>query len=160
KSCALSPIIAIQNSSYMKISIRKFTLLLMASMLAFQSCKEAPQQKSSAEAQSQEGLPELTNEMMESAVIYEANIRQYSPQGDFASFTKDIPQLKELGVKIIWLMPIHPISMVKRKATPDLSIEDITDEAEKEKYLGSYYAIADYRGINPEFGDQEDFRNL
>jgi alpha-amylase len=41
-------------------------------------------------------------------VIYEVNIRQYSPEGTFNAFTKDIPQLKELGVKIIWVMPIFP----------------------------------------------------
>ena len=53
----------------------------------------------------------------ENSVIYEVNIRQYSPEGTFNAFTKDIPQLKELGVKIIWVMPIFPISQTKRKAT-------------------------------------------
>ena len=144
----------------MKTSIRKISLLMAASMLLLYSCKNDREENTSTPEQAQQGLPEVSDEMMESAVIYEANIRQYSAKGDFASFTQDIPQLKELGVKIIWLMPIHPISMVKRKATPDLSIEDIEDASEKEKYLGSYYAIADYRGINPEFGDQEDFREL
>ena len=42
---------------------------------------------------------------LEHAIIYEANIRQYSAEGTFEAFTKDIPQLKELGVKVIWLMP-------------------------------------------------------
>jgi len=93
-------------------------------------------------------------------VIYEANIRQYSPEGTFEAFTKDIPQLKELGVKVIWLMPIYPISMKNRKATADLSIEDIEDPEEKEKYLGSYYAISDYTAVNPEFGTLDDFDKL
>ena len=60
---------------------------------------------------------------MEHAVIYEVNIRQYSETGTFEAFTKDIPQLKELGVKIIWVMPIFPISK-KRKATGGICLFD------------------------------------
>lgn len=140
--------------------MRKTPILLLMSLLLLQSCKEASQENTVFTANQQQELAPVSDQMMESAVIYEANIRQYSSQGDFASFTKDIPQLKELGVDIIWLMPIHPISEVKRKATPDLSIEDIEDPQEREKYLGSYYAIADYTGINPEFGSEQDFREL
>ncbi len=102
----------------------------------------------------------VTNEMMETAIIYEANIRQYSPEGTFAEFTKDIPVLKELGVKIIWLMPVHPISETKRKATGDTFTSDIEDEKEREKYLGSFYAVSDYRAVHPDYGTKEDLRNL
>ena len=77
------------------------------------------------------------------SVIYEVNVRQYSESGTFEDFTKDIPRLKDLGVKIIWLMPIHPISETKRKGT-----------------LGSYYSISNYREVNPEFGNKEDFDKL
>lgn len=82
------------------------------------------------------------NEIKDS-VIYEVNVRQYSESGTFKDFTKDIPKLKDLGVKIIWLMPIHPISETKRKGT-----------------LGSYYSISNYRETNPEFGNKEDFDKL
>jgi len=75
----------------------------------------------------------------EQAVIYEVNIRQYSPEGTFNAFTKDIPILKELGVKVLWVMPIFPISKTKRKGS-----------------LGSYYAVSDFKAVNPEFGTQED----
>lgn len=85
----------------------------------------------------------ITDSDLENAVIYEANIRQYSPEGTFEAFTKDIPKLKELGVKIIWLMPIYPISTTKSKGT-----------------LGSYYAVSDYTKINPEFGTLADFQKL
>lgn len=85
----------------------------------------------------------ISDEVLESAVIYEVNIRQYSPAGTFNSFTEDIPQLKQLGVKIIWLMPIYPISTTKSKGS-----------------LGSYYAISDYTKVNPEFGNLEDVKNL
>ena len=76
-------------------------------------------------------------------VIYEANIRQYSESGKFQDFTKDIYKLKDLGVKIIWLMPIHPISKTNRKGT-----------------LGSYYSISDYKAVNPEFGNKDDLDKL
>ena len=72
-------------------------------------------------------LTPISTDMAENAVIYEANIRQYSPQGTFNAFTKDIPVLKELGVKIIWVMPINPISKVKRKAKGNLFTSEIED---------------------------------
>ena len=75
--------------------------------------------------------------------IYEVNIRQYTPEGTFNAFAEHLPRLKELGTDILWLMPIHPIGKKNRKGT-----------------LGSYYAVKDYYGINPEFGTEEDFRNL
>ena len=102
----------------------------------------------------------VTQEMMESAIIYEANIRQYSPEGSFKEFTKDIPVLKELGIKIIWLMPVHPISMTKRKAFGDKFVSDIEDENERKKYLGSYYAVSDYRGVSSDYGTKDDLRDL
>ncbi len=77
------------------------------------------------------------------ATIYEVNIRQFSSEGTFKSFQTDLPRLKKMGVDIIWLMPIHPIGEKNRKGS-----------------LGSYYAVKDYKGINPEFGNKDDFRSL
>ncbi len=107
-------------------------------------------------------LQPISDKDLETAVIYEANIRQYSPEGTFAQFTKDIPQLKQLGVKVIWLMPIFPISETKRKATGGENSKFASDfpEAEQAKYLGSYYAVSDFTAINPEFGTIKDFREL
>jgi glycosidase len=70
--------------------------------------------------------------------------------------------LKELGVKIIWVMPIFPISQTKRKATggDDSKFASEMPAAEQHKYLGSYYAVSDFKKVNPEFGTIEDFRNL
>ena len=97
---------------------------------------------------------------VENAVIYEVNIRQYSEKGTFEEFTKDIPMLKELGVNIIWAMPIFPISKTKRKATGGDFAYLIEDKEKRDKMLGSYYAVSDYGKINPEFGTIDDFRNL
>ena len=77
------------------------------------------------------------------AVIYEVNVRQYTPEGTFKAFEKYLPKLKALGVDILWLMPVNPIGQVNRKGS-----------------LGSYYAVQDYKGINPEFGTLADFKHL
>lgn len=75
--------------------------------------------------------------------IYEVNIRQYSAEGSFNAFTKALPRLKDMGVEVLWIMPIHPIGKINRKGT-----------------LGSYYSITDFKGVNPEFGTAADFKNL
>lgn len=77
------------------------------------------------------------------STIYEVNIRQFSKEGTFKSFKQHLPRLKELGVDILWLMPINPIGKLNRKGT-----------------LGSYYSVKDYVDINPEFGTKEDFKTL
>ncbi len=75
--------------------------------------------------------------------IYEVNLRQYTKEGSFKAFQKHLPRLKEMGVEILWLMPITPISQEKKKGS-----------------LGSYYACSSYVEINPEFGNKDDFRTL
>ncbi|MCZ7609434.1 MAG: alpha-amylase family glycosyl hydrolase [Ignavibacterium sp.] len=77
------------------------------------------------------------------STIYEVNIRQFSKEGTFKSFQKHLPRLKELGVDLLWLMPINPIGKLNRKGT-----------------LGSYYSVKDYVDVNPEFGTKEDFKTL
>ena len=78
-----------------------------------------------------------------SATIYEVNIRQYTPQGTFNAFAASLPRLQKLGVKILWFMPIQPISVLNRKGT-----------------LGSEYSVANYTAVNPEFGTDVDFKAL
>ncbi|MDP8220019.1 MAG: alpha-amylase family glycosyl hydrolase [Candidatus Stygibacter frigidus] len=75
--------------------------------------------------------------------IYEVNIRQYTPEGTFEAFRQHLPRLQEMGVGILWLMPINPIGELNRKGS-----------------LGSYYASKDYHEVNPEYGDKEDFTRL
>ena len=88
--------------------------------------------------------PSLTfPEKVAGSTIYEVNIRQHTPEGTILSFIKDLPRLKDLGVDILWLMPVQPIGIKERKGS-----------------LGSYYSINDYLAVNPEFGTAEDFRQL
>ncbi len=84
-----------------------------------------------------------SEDWVKDAVIYEIFPRAYSEKGTFKEIEKDIPRLKELGVTVIWLMPIHPIGEVKRKGT-----------------YGSPYSIKDYYKINPDYGTEEDLRSL
>jgi len=137
----------------------KKTIVTALAVLTLFSCKnetEKPAENSKTE------IAKFSPEVEENAVIYEVNIRQYSPEGTFNAFTKDIPQLKELGVKIIWVMPIFPISQTKRKATggDDSKFASEMPKEEQHKYLGSYYAVSDFKKVNPEFGTIEDFRSL
>lgn len=137
----------------------KRTILIALALTLLTGCKE---EKGMAVPMPEKegGLAPVSDAMMESAVIYEANIRNYSPEGTFNAFTKDIPELKKLGVKVIWLMPIYPISMKNRKTTDGRSIEEIKDPEDRKKYLGSYYAISDYTAINPDLGAEADFQKL
>lgn len=80
---------------------------------------------------------------IKTANIYEVNIRQFSPEGNLAGVAQQLPRLKEMGVNILWFMPIHPISKEKRKGT-----------------LGSYYAVGDYLDVNPEYGTLDEFKAL
>ncbi|MBP3964725.1 alpha-amylase family glycosyl hydrolase [Paenibacillus lignilyticus] len=93
--------------------------------------------------QVQKSLGTAVPDWSEKAVMYEVNIRQYTKEGTFKAFEAHLPRLKELGVDILWLMPIHPISKKNRNGT-----------------LGSYYAVDDYKAVNPEFGTEADFRAL
>jgi len=82
-------------------------------------------------------------EWIKNSVIYEVNVRQYTKEGTFKAFREHLPRLKEMGVDVLWFMPIYPISEKNRKGT-----------------LGSYYSIKDYKAVNPEFGTLEEFKEL
>ena len=79
----------------------------------------------------------------EQAVLYQVNVRQYTPSGTFRAFEAELPRLDSMGVDILWLMPIQPIGKVKRKGS-----------------LGSQYSVREYRGINKEFGTMVDLKHL
>lgn len=75
--------------------------------------------------------------------IYEVNVRQYTQSGTFAAFETHLERLKEMGVGILWFMPIHPIGEQNRLGS-----------------LGSYYSVKDYLAVNPEFGTMDEFKAL
>ncbi len=144
----------------MKSKILSFVLFAIIVASSCQNVSKTAGEVKKSHLPEQKTTSLVNKELIGSAVIYEANIRQYSPEGTLQAFARDIPKLKELGVKIIWLMPIYPISAVKRKATGDKFVSDITDENEKAKYLGSPYAVSDYKKVNPDLGNLKDLQNL
>ena len=80
---------------------------------------------------------------MRSSVVYEIYPRNFSPEGDFNGITARLDELKDLGVNILWLMPIHPLGEKMRKGT-----------------LGSPYSVRDYYAINPDYGTEADLKRL
>ena len=75
--------------------------------------------------------------------IYEVNVRQYTQEGTFKAFEKEMPRLKNMGIKTLWFMPVTPIAQQNKKGS-----------------LGSQYAAADYTSINPEFGTMDEFKHM
>ena len=85
----------------------------------------------------------LPVEWSKNLTIYEVNLRQYTKSGTIKEFEAHLPRLKNLGVGILWFMPIQPIGVLERKGT-----------------LGSYYSIRDYRTVDPACGTLEEFAAL
>ncbi len=84
-----------------------------------------------------------SQDWVKDAVIYEIFPRQYSAKGDFNSITADLDRLQNLGITVLWVMPIHPIGKLKAKGT-----------------VGSPYAVKDFYAINPDYGTSDDFKRL
>lgn len=76
-------------------------------------------------------------------VMYEVFVRNFTPEGTFKAMLAHLPRLKELGVNTLWLMPIQPTGLVRKKGT-----------------YGSPYAISNYTAIHPDLGTAADFRQL
>ncbi len=111
-------------------------IVLIASSFSSTAAQQPPRDiaKESARA---------TREWVRDGVIYEIYPRAFSPSGNFNGITAQLDRLKDLGVTILWLMPIHPIGQEKKKGT-----------------IGSPYAVRDYYAINPDYGTKEDLKRL
>lgn len=110
-------------------------------MLCLQSCQNSTNVKTPANnnTPSTVAFEKKAPDWYKNAVIYEVNVRHYTPEGTLKAFATHLPRLKELGVDVLWLMPIYPISKVKRKGI-----------------VGSPYAVHDYKAVNPDFGTTQD----
>jgi len=123
-------------------NILTFTLI---SLLLVACSNNQPQL---VESTNQENIAPVSQELKhvewsKNATIYEANIRQMTPEGTFKALEAKLSEIKDLGIEIIWLMPIQPIGELNRKGG-----------------LGSYYSVMDYTAVNPEFGSMDDFKSL
>jgi len=124
---------------------RIFFLAATGSIIFFAGCNSAGKEKPTAD---EKYIPKKYVELQhpewsKNATIYEVNVRQYTKEGTFKAFEPHLQRLKDMGIDIIWLMPIHPIGEEKRKGT-----------------LGSEYSVKDYYGVNSEYGTMEDFKAL
>ena len=97
-----------------------------------------------------EERPLATPDWVKNAVIYQANIRQFSKKGTFNAFSEDLERIAALGVDMIWFMPIYPLCETNKKTHPEATTEN----------LGSHYAVYDFFSVNPRYGTPEDFRNV
>jgi glycosidase len=80
---------------------------------------------------------------LRSAVMYEVFPRNFSAEGNLNAITARLDELKDLGVDIVWLMPVQPIGEKMKKGT-----------------VGSPFAVRDFYAINPDYGTTNDFKRL
>jgi len=107
-------------------------------------CQNQTSQKNEPANQKLENISHVVHpEWSKNANIYEVNLRQFTKEGSITAFLKEIPRLKNMGVDILWMMPIHPIGIKNRKGT-----------------LGSYYSVKDYTAVNPELGYFDEFKSM
>jgi cyclomaltodextrinase len=132
--CPLRITFALNKNNKITMYCKKNTLLIFAiSILLFWgSCTSSSKISSSKKAKD-----------WTSSNIYEVNVRQFSAEGTFKAFETQLPRLKDMGVDIVWLMPIHPIGKLNRKGG-----------------MGSHYSVQDYKGVNPDYGTLDDFKHL
>lgn len=127
------------NSNYHSSLSRILSLFALGLFMFTAACTQ-PSTVDSAAPVSKVTQPEWSK----NATIYEVNVRQYTPEGTFSAFSEHLPRLKEMGVDILWFMPIHPIGKINRK--------------ENENSMGSYYSVQDYKAVSSDYGTAEDFR--
>ena len=122
----------------------KIKLYLVSSLLAMVALAHGPHpfaQDAGTTITSQPARPSPA--WLKSGVIYQIFTRSFSPEGNLNGVTSRLDELENLGVNILWLMPIHPHGEVKKKGT-----------------LGSSYAVRDYYAIDPAYGAKDDLRRL
>ena len=127
------------NLQYQPMKHTFHILIAMCWLMACNSSSTDQEQSEKTTTTVEVAFPERAKDMN----IYEVNIRQYTPEGTIKAFANHLPRLQEMGVDILWVMPVQPISEKNRKGP-----------------LGSYYSISDYTAVNPNFGTKEDFKAM
>lgn len=122
-------------------SLLPFLLFFAA---AFTACKDSKKQSTSDSNQNATAV--IDSNWFVASNIYEVNLRQYTSEGTIKAFEKSLPRLKEMGVEILWFMPITPIGIEGRK--------------ESAKDMGSYYAVRNYTAFNEDYGTMDDWKSF
>jgi len=127
----------------MKISSFKFAALLLVIIMSSLPDTDAARAQTSPPRDFSKETARAVPAWVRDGVVYEIFPRNFSARGNFAGITADLDRLKQLGVNILWLMPIHPTGRERAKGT-----------------LGSPYAVRDYYAVNPDYGTAADFKRL
>ncbi|RYY66426.1 MAG: DUF3459 domain-containing protein [Chitinophagaceae bacterium] len=132
------------SNKLLNMSIPKLFSFILASVCFFSSCKDPKKinDGSSVVGKGDSAVP--VKQWWLASNVYEVNLRQYSKAGSINEFAKSLPRLKEMGVEILWFMPVTPIGVEGRK--------------ENEKQMGSYYAVRNYTAFNEDYGSMEDWK--
>lgn len=125
----------------MKSNINFVYVLLLT--LAFVSCSSSDDDSNTPAPYPQYGTSFGNMPSKEDAIIYQVNLRAFSQAGTLKGVQDRLTQIKELGVNVIYLMPVFPVG-----------------EERASGQLGSPYAVKDYKAVNPDFGTLEDLRTL
>jgi len=128
-------------SSWFSFAALRLCASTILVILFLTSTSSIPLQQSSPDVSKDTARP--SRDWVRDGVIYEIYPRAFSQQGNFNAITARLDELKDLGVTILWLMPIHPIGQEKKKGT-----------------IGSPYAVRDYYAINPDYGTAGDLKRL
>lgn len=96
-----------------------------------------------AEAGSTNAIARQSPGWLRKAVMYEVFPRDFSAAGNFNAISARLDDLKNLGVDVLWLMPIHPLGEKLKKGA-----------------IGSPYCVRDFYAINPDYGTTNDFKQL
>ena len=121
--------------------MNKPSLLLVPLLTAMTALSPCPSTATNQASPQQSAL--RAPEWLRESVVYEIFPRNFSEEGTFEAITGRLDELKDLGVDVLWLMPIHPLGEKLKKGT-----------------IGSPYAVRDYLAVNPDYGTPEDFRRL
>src|SRR6266481_6232892 len=124
------------NRSYKRLAAKLSRLVIISVSILLAGCVLHAEDVSTAHARSSPAW-------LRDGVIYEIFPRNFSAEGTFNGITARLDALKDLGVNILWLMPIHPIGEKMRKGT-----------------IGSPYAVRDYEAINSDYGTEADLKRL
>ncbi|MBK8698811.1 MAG: alpha-glucosidase C-terminal domain-containing protein [Saprospiraceae bacterium] len=117
-----------------------FFAFLLSSSYSCGSETMGPDPMGEESVYTQYGIPFNQVPKTEDIVMYEVNLRAFSPTGNINGVIDKLDHIEALGVNVIWLMPIHPIGQVNSVNSP--------------------YSVKDYKGIASEYGTLNDLRKL
>ena len=85
--------------------------------------------------------------------LYQINPRTFSPEGDLQAIARELPFLRDLGIKIVYLCPIF-------KEDDSQTNWSKRQKASQTGNPKNPYRMNDYFAIDSEYGTMEDLKSL